>query len=74
MLNTGDKIRYKGSTDDQVTWGNNDDPRGLLDIGQTYTVNLVELHSWHTKLELEGFPGKRFNSVCFEQERDNGQH
>lgn len=60
-------VVYMGATAEQVKWGCNDDPRGLLDEGAQYTVKKEEVHSWHTKYELEEFPGKKFNSVSFEQ-------
>jgi hypothetical protein len=58
------KVIYIGATDEQVRWGGNDDPRGLLTEGQTYTVEKTEVHSWHTKIKLSGVAGW-FNSVCF---------
>ncbi len=66
MMEKGMLVRFIGATDQQVKWGNNDDPRCLLAIDRTYEVFKVEIHSWHTKLELLGFPNHRFNSVCFE--------
>lgn len=59
------KVRYIGASDEQVRWGNNDDPRGLLEIGNIYEVEHEDVHSWHTKYSLKGIKGK-FNSVCFE--------
>ena len=58
-------IRYIGASDEQVRWGENDDPRGLLKRGNIYEVEYEEVHSWHTKYSLKGIAG-RFNSVCFE--------
>jgi len=49
---------------EQIRWGSNDDPRGKVLLGVHYMVKNVEIHSWHTKLELEGVEG-RFNSVSF---------
>ena len=62
----GDKVRYTGSTETQVRWGNNDNPVGVLFEGDTYYVERVEIHTLHTKLYLRGVYGK-FNSVCFEK-------
>ena len=62
----GDKVRYTGSTETQVRWGNNDNPVGVLFEVDTYYVERVEIHTWHTKLYLRGVYGK-FNSVCFEK-------
>lgn len=64
-------VKYLGTTDDQVKWGSNDDPRGLLVEGDSYTLIRVEIHSWHTKYELLEFPGKQFNSVSFSEPVDD---
>lgn len=59
------------ATDEQVKWGNCADPRGLLVIGETYEVERVEVHSWHTKVFLVGVDsGRGFNSVSFESDLD----
>ena len=58
-------VRYIGCSTEQMRWGNNDDPRGILIEGKDYEVVHVEQHKWHTKYYLKGVPGK-FNSVCFE--------
>lgn len=60
------EVRFIGSSDEQNRWGGNDDPRKILVIGQTYEVEKVEQHSWHTKIYLKGIKGK-FNSVCFNE-------
>ena len=39
----------------------------LLEVGKKYIVVNVDVHSWHTKVELEEFPNIVFNSVCFEE-------
>jgi hypothetical protein len=62
----GDCIVYVGCSDEQVRWGGNDDPRGILVEQQKYYVEKIEIHSLHTKLTLFGISGK-FNSVCFEK-------
>lgn len=62
----GDCVLYTGCIDEQVEWGNNDDPRGVLIENQKYYVEKVEVHSQHTKLTLRDISG-RFNSVCFEK-------
>ena len=64
-LKKGDTVKYTGATDQQVRWGSNDDPRKVLTVGQTYEVEKVEVHTWHTKVYLVGIEG-RFNSVSFE--------
>lgn len=63
----GDQVRYLGSTEEQVRWGSNDNPEGLLFEGDVYCVERVEIHSWHTKLYLRGIGGGKFNSTCFEK-------
>jgi hypothetical protein len=50
--------------DEQVKWGN-DDPRGILNPENTYTLLKKEEHSYHTKYILKEFPDKKFNSVHF---------
>ena len=60
------KVRYIGASDEQVAW-ENDDPRGLLETGDVYEV---EVHSWHTRYHLKGIDG-RFNAVCFEIVEDD---
>jgi hypothetical protein len=62
----GNTVKYIGCTQDQINWGNNDDPRGILIEGDKYYVEKVEVHSQHTKLQLRGMRAK-FNSVCFEK-------
>jgi hypothetical protein len=64
-MKPGDKVIFVGCSVDQINWGSNDDPNEVLSIGAVYTISKVDVHSWHTKIYLEGFAGK-FNSVCFE--------
>jgi len=66
MLKEGIKVKYIGASDDQVRWGNCDDPRGILQQGYEYIIEDMIIGSWHTKLILRGIEGK-FNSVCFEE-------
>lgn len=37
----------------------------LLKAGATYTIANIDVHGWHTEVELKEFPGVVFNSVCF---------
>lgn len=60
----GDKVKFIGCSKEQIAWGNNDNPYMLI-LGRTYTVEMVEIHSQHTKISLKGIVG-RFNSVCFD--------
>jgi hypothetical protein len=62
----GDQVVYIGTSDYQVNWGSNTDPRGILTEGDTYVVEDVRVHSSHTKLTLQRING-RFNSVSFEK-------
>lgn len=65
-LRKGDKVKFLGCSEEQINWGNNDNPNKLLFVGDKYIVEKVEVHSQHTKLTLRGVSGK-FNSVCFEK-------
>ena len=56
-------VRFTGSSIEQDRWGSCDDSSNL-EVGKYYKVTNVEVHSWHTKIELQGVEGK-FNSVCF---------
>ena len=64
-LKKGDVVTFTGCSQEQINWGSNDDPNGILQVGGTYMVERVEVHSQHTKIELYGING-RFNSVCFD--------
>ena len=55
-------VRFRGATDEQVRWGGNDDPRGVLRRGQDYEVERVEVHTQHTKYWIGG---RAYNSVHF---------
>jgi len=68
-IKAGDYVKFLGCTIEQVRWGSNDDPTGILIVGDKYYVEHVHIHSQHTKLELRGIKGK-FNSVCFEVTHD----
>ena len=62
----GDRVIYVGSSEEQVIFGTNDDPRKVLIEGDIYQIEKVEVHSYHTKISLRGVIGK-FNSVSFEK-------
>jgi hypothetical protein len=62
-------VRYEGACDSQVNWGGNADPRGILQEGAEYELDHEEVHSFHTKYILSGYPGKKFNSVSFSPSR-----
>ena len=63
-MKIGDSVEYLGSSDAQVNWGNNDDPRSFLIVGRHYIVEDVEVHRQHTKVKLRSTMGW-FNSVSF---------
>ena len=58
------KVIYTGASDEQVNWGGNTDPRNILDEGKEYKVEFKDVHSWHTKIKLEGIDGL-FNDASF---------
>ena len=60
------KVRYNGCTDIQVTYGDHDDPRGVLEKGSIYEVEYQRVRAWTTDFKLTGIDG-RFNSTCFEK-------
>ena len=60
------KVKFIKSSNEQVKWGNNDDPSKYLKEGNIYDVMNKEVHSWHTKIILKDFPDKKFNDVSFE--------
>jgi len=61
----GDTVVFTGSDIDQVRWGGNDNPDGILEVGKEYVVDDIEVHSSHTYVTLVGFELFAFNSVCF---------
>lgn len=63
MFKIGDKVKFIGCSKEQIAWGSNDSPHMLV-VGEKYTIEMVEVHSQHTKISLKGVIGK-FNSVCF---------
>ena len=70
----GTLIVFMGSTIEQVRWGGNDDPKDLLEEGQIYALDHCEIHSYHSKIYLKDFPGKKFNSVCFSRYSSETDH
>ena len=63
-MKKNDTVEYTGCSDEQVKWGNNDDPRSFLIIGTEYKIEKVDVRSQHTKIKLYNKMGW-FNSVCF---------
>lgn len=64
-MKKGTKIIYQDATDEQVRWGDGDDPRIHLVFNEVYTIEKIIIHSWHTKIYLKEIPGKKFNSLFF---------
>ena len=58
-------VEYTGCSQEQIRWGNNDDPTLSLVVGKEYTIEKVDVRSQHTKIKLYNKIGW-FNSVCFE--------
>lgn len=57
----------KAINDEINRMGGCDQVKDYLILGGFYTVDYTEVHTWHTKVHLVEFPGKVFNSVCFEE-------
>ena len=68
-MKKNDIVQYIGCSDEQVRWGNNNDPRSYLIVGKEYIVEKVDVHSQHTKIKLYNKVGW-FNSVCFEIKKE----
>lgn len=60
-------MKLKFVAKEPVHWGVPIDNTKLLKLGETYTIERTEVHSWHTKVFLKEFPGVEFNSVWFEE-------
>jgi hypothetical protein len=56
---------FKGSSEEQERWGSYTGNHKKLVVGKEYTIIKEEVHTWHTKVFLEGIEGS-FNSACFE--------
>lgn len=54
------------NNDDSNAWGFSGTGH-LLTVGIEYTLIDIEVHGWHTVIELEEFPNIQFNSVLFEE-------
>ena len=63
-MKKNDTVEYIGCSQEQINWGNNNDPRSVLVIGKEYIVEKVIVHSQHTKIKLYNKVGM-FNSICF---------
>ena len=45
LMKKNDTVEYTGCSDEQVRWGNNDDPRSILIVGKHYEIEKVDVHS-----------------------------
>ena len=61
----GTKIRFV--VPDPLTWGVDANNAKRLILGEIYTVEKTEIHSWHTKLYLQEVPGIPFSTVWFDE-------
>ena len=43
----------------------------MLTVGDYYTLTKLDVHGWHTRVRLSEFPGVWFNSVLFEEDRED---
>jgi len=64
----GKRMMFTGADDIQAKWTGNADPRSFFVEGDVATVRTINIGGWSSTLEFEQFPGKTFNSVCFEFE------
>ena len=64
-MKKNDVVEYLGCSQEQINWGNNDDPRSFLIVGKEYIIEKVDVRSQHTKVKLYNKMGW-FNSVCFQ--------
>ena len=61
----GTKLKF--TKENPISWGVSADNAKHLILGNVYTVSKTEMHSYHTKVFLEEFPGIPFNSVWFDE-------
>lgn len=65
-MKKGTKVKYLGAIPEQIKWGNNDDPRPLLDVGSVYEVAAVKECLTHIKIQLTNYH-MWFNAVSFKE-------
>jgi hypothetical protein len=61
----GKEMIFTGADDIQATWTGNADPREFFHEGQVVTVRDIHISGWSSTIEVDGYPEKMFNSVCF---------
>lgn len=58
-LPEGTNLRYEGcDCEEQIQWGGNTDPRGVLKEGEIYELHYSEVRSWSTRIWLKGIKGQ----------------
>ena len=68
-LKKGERVKCISIDGDQ-SYGGCDLASLYLSTGCIYTIEKVEIHSWHTKIHLQEYPKRVFNSVLFEFEAE----
>jgi hypothetical protein len=66
----GTKIRYTG---ENGRASDREDANKVLQVNAIYTVDSLDVDSWHTDVYLKEVPNHPFNSVLFEDVHD-GNH
>lgn len=66
MFKVGDVVKCVDVAEFTQRYGGSSGKLSDIAVGSSYTVTDVEVHSWHTKLTLDGVPGQ-FNSCLFEE-------
>jgi hypothetical protein len=65
MFKVGEKVKCVNVSESIQDFGLGDGIVSSLRVGNEYTVNDVESHSWHTLVWLDGVDGS-FNDCLFE--------
>lgn len=42
----------------------------LLTVGEVYNLTYIDVHGWYSEVYLKEIPGKTFNSVLFEEVKE----
>ncbi len=71
MCQVGDVVKCVSVSEATQRYGGNSGKLSDISEGGQYKVTDVELHSWHTKLTLDGVHGQ-FNSCLFEKVESAG--
>jgi hypothetical protein len=61
----GDKCMFIFANEQQIRWGNCDDPNGRLVENETYEIVEILVFSMHTKIVLKGFEDYKFPASAF---------